>query len=226
MRFCRLVCVRVLLLYVCVGVCVGVDLPPLDLLRWTPLGWTPKISLFFPSPATFSFFSPSLVGPFVEIWWSYERPGLQKHHQFSTKGPTREGEKNENCGGRGKKERNFGPHPSGPHFFQVWASTLRGPKQPLGSKNSTSKNWPKSKLDEVEIGRSRKKKKSWPKSKLAEVDRAHVGHLRKLQKAQSDRDLRRNMKFDTVEAKQCCASVVNERPPHKEKTIQAGHQVL
>ena len=50
-----------------------------------------------------------------------------------------------------------GPHPLGPH--------------PLWSKNSTFKNWPKSKLAEVEIGRTREKK-SWPKSKLAEVDRA------------------------------------------------------
>ena len=72
-----------------------------------------------------------------------------------------------------------GLHPSGPHFFQVWASTLRAPtlraphpgsppfgahpsKGPhtLSSQNSTSKNWPKSKLAEVEIGRSR----NWPKS--------------------------------------------------------------
>ena len=39
-----------------------------------------------------------------------------KHHQNSTKGNPREGKK-ENCGRRGKKARNFGPHhPSGPHF--------------------------------------------------------------------------------------------------------------
>ena len=31
-----------------------------------------------------------------------------KHHHNSTKGPRRDGRKNENCGGRGKKERNFG----------------------------------------------------------------------------------------------------------------------
>ena len=52
-----------------------------------------------------------------------------------------------------------GPHPSGPHFFWVWASilgasTLWGP-HPWWSKNSTSQNWLKSKLAEVEIGRSR-----------------------------------------------------------------------
>ena len=34
---------------------------------------------------------------------------FKKHHQNSTKGPPREGEKNENCGGRKeKKKRNFG----------------------------------------------------------------------------------------------------------------------
>ena len=41
------------------------------------------------------------------------------------------------------------------------------------SANSTSASWPKSKLAEVEIGRSRigrTRKKSWPKSKVAEVD--------------------------------------------------------
>ena len=37
-----------------------------------PLPGPPKISLFFfPSPASFSFFSPSLVGPFVEFWWCF-----------------------------------------------------------------------------------------------------------------------------------------------------------
>ena len=61
-----------------------------------------------------------------------------KHHQNSTEGPPREGGKNENCGGRGnKKTRNFGP------------PTLRGPTL-LWSINSTSKNWPKSKLAEVD----------------------------------------------------------------------------
>ena len=50
-------------------------------------------------------------------------------------------------------------------FEQKWppfgASTLLGP-HPLWSKNSTSKNWPKSKLAEVE-------KKSWLKSKLESI---------------------------------------------------------
>ena len=65
-----------------------------------------------------------------------------------------------------------GPQPSGPHFFWVWASTLGastlwGP-HPLWSKNSTSKNWPKSKVAEVEIGRSRIGRTR--KKKLAEVE--------------------------------------------------------
>ena len=49
-----------------------------------------------------------------------------------------------------------GPHPSGP--YTLWS-------QNSTSKNGRSRNWPKSKLAELE-------KKSWPKSKLAEVDRA------------------------------------------------------
>ena len=62
----------------------------------------------------------------------------------------------------------------GPTFSRFGASTLRGPHT-LSSQNSTSKigrsrNWPKSKLAEVEMAEI--EKKSWPKSKLAEVDRA------------------------------------------------------
>ena len=38
---------------------------------------------------------------------TFQGPGLQKHHQNSTKGPQKERRKNENCRRRGKK-RNFG----------------------------------------------------------------------------------------------------------------------
>ena len=38
----------------------------------------------------------------------FRGPALQKHHRNSRKGPPRERRKNENCGGREKKERNFG----------------------------------------------------------------------------------------------------------------------
>ena len=67
-----------------------------------------------------------------------------------------------------------GNYLSRPLFFWVWASTLGASTlwvaHPLWSKNSTSKHWPKSKLAEVEIGRSR----TWPKSKLAEVELAEL----------------------------------------------------
>ena len=39
----------------------------------------------------------------------FRAPALQKPHQNSTKGPPRERRKKENCGGEGKKARNFGP---------------------------------------------------------------------------------------------------------------------
>ena len=142
--------------------------------------------------------------------WDIRGSRRYKHHQNSTR------EKNENCGGRGTKSAKFwASRPSGPALRDptlrgptIRGPTLRGPTlrdptlrdptllglslhpsgpHPLWSKNSTSKNWPKlilaevdvgrsrnwpkSKLAEVEIGRSRKK--SWQKSKLAEVDRAH-----------------------------------------------------
>ena len=96
-------------------------------------------------------------------------PRCFKHHQNSTKGP-QEREERKLWREKGKKARNFG------------LPTLRGP-HPLWSQNSTSKNWPKSRLAEVEIGRSRNwpksnwpnsKKKSWLKSKLAEVELAEL----------------------------------------------------
>ena len=40
-------------------------------------GWRPKILCFFPLPPQFSFFSPSLVVPFVEFCWCLKRPGVQ-----------------------------------------------------------------------------------------------------------------------------------------------------
>ena len=79
-----------------------------------------------------------------------------KHHPNSTKGPQREGEKKENCGGRGQKKREIlGTHPSVHHPFGAppfRGPTLRGPTfsgfglPPFGapgpwwSQNSTSKN--------------------------------------------------------------------------------------
>ena len=79
-----------------------------------PEGWGAKISrFFFPLPPLFSFFPPSLGGPLYASGplglhtttrelqkCTFQGPGLQKHHQNSTKGPPREGE--------GKKKRNFG----------------------------------------------------------------------------------------------------------------------
>ena len=55
---------------------------------------------------------PGLVGQTCR----FEGPGLQKHHQNSTKKTKREGEKNENCGGRGKKKSEIlgGPAEGGP----------------------------------------------------------------------------------------------------------------
>ena len=116
------------------GLCPPLGFQPPFLLNMGPKGGAPKgggpkISrFFFPLPPQFSFFSPSLGGPFVEFWWclkrrgremctfgvlrlscaspggpvwwgrrvshnsqraqtTFEGPGLQKHHQKSTKGP-------------------------------------------------------------------------------------------------------------------------------------------
>ena len=78
---------------------------------------------------------------------------LQKHNQNSTKDPQEREEKMKTVAGEGT--RNFrhppfgcptlrGPHPSAFHFFR------------FGLQKSTSKNWPKSKLAELE--------RNWPNS--------------------------------------------------------------
>ena len=88
-------------------------------------GWGTKFRafFFFLSRHSFHSFLPLLL---VLSWnlggvfeapgqtCTFKGPGLQKHHQNSTKGPTREREKNENCGGRGKKRNFGGPAEGGP----------------------------------------------------------------------------------------------------------------
>ena len=72
---------------------------------------------------------------------TFQGPRRFKHHQNSTKRP-QERERRKKIAGGGKKTRNSGPPP------------FEGPTL-MSSQNSTSKNWPKSKLAEVKIGRSR-----------------------------------------------------------------------
>ena len=73
-----------------------------------PKGGAPKISRFVSSSPQLFFFHPSLRGLLVEFWWCLKRRGNQKHRQNSTRRPRREGRKNENCGGRGKKSEILG----------------------------------------------------------------------------------------------------------------------
>ena len=107
----------------------------------------------------------------------FRAPALQTPPKFHVRTP-RERKKKKIVAGKGKKNAKFwAPHPSGLHPSgstlrapPFGAPTLRGPTfsrfgpppsgpppcggSPLWSKNSTSKNWPKSKLAEVEIGRT------------------------------------------------------------------------
>ena len=76
-----------------------------------------------------------------------EGPSASNTTKNSTKTTPLEKKKNENCGGRGKKRKILSHRAFG-------GSTLRGGPH-LVVPESTSKNWPKSKLAEVEIGRSR-----------------------------------------------------------------------
>ena len=47
--------------------------------RVGPEGWGPKFRSFFPLPPQFSFFSHSLVGPFVEFWWCQTEHAQIRH---------------------------------------------------------------------------------------------------------------------------------------------------
>ena len=109
-------------------------------------------------------------------------PALQTPPKFHETTPKREIRKKIVVGGGKKKARNFGPPPfRAPPFGAkpFWAPTLLGPtvlglhpsrahpsRAPLcrpkiqHPKIGRSRNWPKSKLAEVEIGRSRKKELS------------------------------------------------------------------
>ena len=101
-------------------------------------------------------------------WWShtttrelqtctFQGPQRIKHHQNSTKGPPpREKKERKMWREREKKREISGPQPFGPPTLRAppFGAPPFGP-HPLWSQNSTSKNWAKSKLAEVEIGRSR-----------------------------------------------------------------------
>ena len=107
-----------------------------------PEGWgprrvgRPKISNFFPSPATFSLFlslslavsceTPAASGPprlhttTRELQtFTFESPGASNTTKIPREDSQRETKKNENEAGRGKKkELNFRfSHPSGPHLL-------------------------------------------------------------------------------------------------------------
>ena len=95
---------------------------------WGPEGWGPEgwgaqnFALFFPVPPQNSFFSflcgaagVSHDSPRAQTC-TFEGPGLQKHHQNSTRRHPEREEKNEFCGGRGKKKSKIlgGPGEGGP----------------------------------------------------------------------------------------------------------------
>ena len=117
---------------------------------WTPFPWTAQnFALFFslsrrknrsflPSLGVFSLnFGGVFEGRDPPMCENSKRAHLSarrfKHHQNSTRRPPERKEKNEFCGGTGKKKREIlgphpsGPHPSGPHFFWVGPPPLRGP---------------------------------------------------------------------------------------------------
>ena len=86
------------------------------------------------------------------------------------KDPKRKKEERKIVAEEGKNARNFGPPPFGAPPFG--ASTPSRPHT-LSSKNSPSINWPKSKLAEVEIGRSRSRSKNAREGELCVWKREH-----------------------------------------------------
>ena len=156
---------------------------------WGPEGWSPEgwgaqnFALFFPPPATVSLFLCLFGCLLVEFWWCLKRrgpemctfgvlglscasPGLQKHHQNSTKGPPREREERKkfSSGRREKKKREIlGPQPlgaptflgSGPHPFGPPPSgQLRAPS-PLGPHPQGPNSWPSGPSLKQKIGQMR-----------------------------------------------------------------------
>ena len=147
-----LFCVVCLLLVVLLGVCcvlllgvgVGVDVgfgpsdsplapdppadpPAPDPLALHPTPARPKCRSFFSSPVP-------IFTLFVSLWLhttarelqtcTFEGPGLQKHHQNSTRRHPETNKKSENGSGRGKKREILGPPPFGAPPF---GAALRGP---------------------------------------------------------------------------------------------------
>ena len=113
-----------------------------------PLSFFFSFSFFssFSSHSSFSFCSVAVVVPAGASHDSPRTPNVHfqgwrfKHHPNSTKGPQREGEKKENCGGRGQKKRDIlGPTLRGTTFSRFGLPPFGGPG-PWWSQNSTSKN--------------------------------------------------------------------------------------
>ena len=98
----------------------------------------------------------------------HARGSRLKHHQNSTRRPPREGEKNENCGGRGKKARTSGPPPFGASILR--GLHLRGP--PFGAPLFLS--WGLHPSGPPLFVAPLQDIQNWPKSKLAEVDRVRL----------------------------------------------------
>ena len=157
------------------------DHPPPD----SPPPDRPKFCSFFSLlPPQFAFFFLSLGVLSMNFVGACETPHISRHRRFkhlqnSTKGRQERERRKKIVVGRGKKKREIlGPILLGSTLlcstllgstllgstllappFWVWASTLRGPTlcRPKIPKIGRSRNWPKSKLAEVEIGQTRKK---------------------------------------------------------------------
>ena len=130
-----------------------------------PCAGPPKMSRFFPFPATVWALGLCRQG-FTRQPENSKRAHLrlQKHHQNSTRRHP-EYKKSENGGGRGKKERNFGPpklraHPSGPDFFWVWAPPF-GPDHDRHTQ--IQRDWPKMDWPKIGLAKTKMAKMDWPK---------------------------------------------------------------
>ena len=121
-------------------------------------------------------------------------PGIQKHHQNSTRRDPEREEKNEFCGGRGKKKREilgsppfgpppFGPHPSNPHPSNPHPSNLHpsnpNPSQPTHD-NSTHIKKPEQLISLTQTINSQKHKSlhTTKTLTLAKFGSAKVGRIR------------------------------------------------
>ena len=165
---------------------------------WTALPLTavpldrPKFRSFFPSPATIYILSSLSWGPFVEFWWCLKLRDPQMC-SFGLSGCRVKPRRPHQTGARPTLwgPQPSGPHPSGLHFFWVWAPTRAppfgaphpsGPQQfgapTLRGMKKTLKNHKKNNLKKIQTIKKQKKQLKKSKQLISNIENLNFGQSR------------------------------------------------